>query len=316
MRRSRSLTIGSSMYGRSPLSNSQLKTLQRTWLLCCGAGVGLVALTDRPALSEEPTEPEKGVLVVATVNGDAITYGEFKISSEEASRRFELLEKHAPETAADRDDVRRLRHNMEAEQLKIHILVAIRRQVRSELQIHVSEEEASDYLAKKISEDPNRTIPEAIRAGQVQLLDALEAVYVDGMNPDDVYQRKIANIMPKKAWEWNLEYFKTPERRKILAMKIEKPDETITDELRNGVRRGLLMLKTNEAIARLLEATDPELIEYRRLQKTDPHNEKLRKKPPNLIVAKRHEWWQKRFRDAQVEILDDHFKDVWKEPFE
>jgi len=227
-----------------------------------------------------------------------------------------LLEKHAPETAADRDDVRRLRHNMEAEQLKIHILVAIRRQVRSELQIHVSEEEASDYLAKKISEDPNRTIPEAIRAGQVQLLDALEAVYVDGMNPDDVYQRKIANIMPKKAWEWNLEYFKTPERRKILAMKIEKPDETITDELRNGVRRGLLMLKTNEAIARLLEATDPELIEYRRLQKTDPHNEKLRKKPPNLIVAKRHEWWQKRFRDAQVEILDDHFKDVWKEPFE
>ena len=220
---------------------------KRSWLVFCGVGLALAVLTVRLGLGEEAAPSEPDLRVIATVNGDAITYHDIKLSVESFSR-FELEKKRTPETAADLEEARRTRHASEAKQLKAHIVVAIRRQVQKEQQVVVSEEEVSAHIQELIDNPDPSSTPQAIRAKYEPLLAALEAVYEHSEDPHDVYQRMLTNRMPREMWELNLQYYKTPERRQMLAKRTEQTELIITDSLRDGVRQGLMMRKTQEAV--------------------------------------------------------------------
>lgn len=264
--------------------------LQRTLAVRITFCLAFICLSVRLGLGGAQRGAEAAARVIASVNGDTISYRDIKVPTAKVSKLFSSREKRPRVMPGDKAEFERLRHELDVRELKTHIIVAIRRQVRSELKVRVSDDEVTAYIQDLMDNPDPSSTPEALRAENKRLLTALEAVYLHSEDPDDVYKRLLANEMSPKIWELNLEYYKTPERRELLSRPIE--DEPIIDDgTRAGVREGLLMRKTDDAIAQLLRTTDP----------------KVKSKPYNFVEIKRYEWWQKRLHGffTERQYVDD-----------
>jgi hypothetical protein len=193
----------------------------------------------------------------------------------------------------------------------------VRRQQIARFGIDPTEEEVEErwerYRRERQAEGEPIDVDVMLRQGREnlrQLLKALEEVVDEGQDADAVYQRRLVNRMSREEWRLRLQYEATPHRRELLERLLSLPDDELFKP-HEAFREVLVMEKLNELIDEELVATDPAFAEYMRLAATDPGNDKVQSKGPNYKAARRHQWWEQRYHEANVEIRIERFKDAW-----
>lgn len=262
--------------------------------------------------------------VIAVVNGEAVKYAAVKVApgADLLLMRFRRAHGRDPETEADREAMERERRAREIRNLSEFIRAAVRQQQTARFGIDPTEEEVEErwqrYRRERKAEGEPIDVNVMLRQGREnlrQLLKALEEVVDEGQDADAVYQRRLVDKMSREEWRLRLQYEGTPERRELLERLLALPDNELFKP-HEAFRKVLVMERLDKAIEEDLVAKNPEFAEYVRLATTDPGNQKVQSKGPNYRAAKRYEWWQQRYREAQIEIKDDRFKDALKHVYE
>lgn len=281
-----------------------------------------VAIVCVIALPWSGAEQLADAMLIATVNGEPVTYERIRVKAKVVLARFRRIHERAPETEADRDAMERDMRESEAANLAVSIRAAVRRQQTTRFGIDPTEQEIEErwrqWELEREAEGERIDRGAMAREGKKnlrQLLKALEEVIDQGHDADIVYERRLTGKMSREEWRLRLQHEGTPEKRKHLERLLSVPDEELFN-LHDGFRRVVLGEQLDKAIEDELARTDPEFRDYINLAATDPGNARVQSKGHNYRIAKRYEWWQQRYREAKVEIKVGRFKDAWKEPFE
>ena len=256
---------------------------------------------------EPPTSEASDTAAVAIVNAESIPYSAIRVTPEGATIRFVLENGREPVTDADLRQVEQIRRRAEVAQLVGYIQEAIRARQISRMRIQISDAEIKQRSERLIREGDSPKAHAAFREKQLNLLDCLRAVHEDSQDADDVYNARLAEGMPPELWKAILRQYRTPEQRVELEELLNYEGDLDVDA-QEIARFELRMEKLRRAIEEDLIRTDPEFAEYIRLTKTDPGNEKVQSKGHNYKTAKRDEWWQQRYREAKIEIVDERFE--------
>lgn len=255
---------------------------------------------------------DKGV--IAVVNGRAIPYSVIKVTVDAARNRFAYEHERSPATDADGQEVERIRQRYEVKQLVSYIQGTIRSQQVARFSIECSDAELEARWERILEERDQPGTREDNRERIANLLDCLRAVHEGSADPDVVYDTRLTHKLTRREWKSVLQQYGAPERRRLLE-ELLSDDEEFDDSAKDAARSALIMEKTMEAVEEELIRTDPEFAEYMRLARTDPRNEKVQSKGPNYKTGKRYGWWQERYREAEIELKDERFKDALKELF-
>jgi len=280
----------------------------------CAAG--LCCLVSLFGLGESPKNGDRNEVIVAVVNGKPIPFSAIEVPIEVATSAFVHEHERDPNSESDLAEVEKIRQRAESKRLVNYIRGTIREQQLERFGIECSDAELRARWQRLVEErDPPSSRAET-RAEMENLLECVRAVHEDGADPDVVFETQLGPGMTREQWQSVLRQYKNPEVRRLMRERLNKDPEKYDDDAKEMARAVLLTEKLRLAVENDLGRSDPEFAEYARLIETDAQNEKVKSKPYNYMEIKRNEWWQKRFGDAKVEILDDRFKHVWKEPFE
>ncbi len=254
-------------------------------------------------------------VAVAIVNGHEVPYSAIKVATEMARIRFAYEHERDPRTESDIAEVETIRRQYEVKRLADHIRTTIREQQIDRFNISCTDSELK-IRWERLLEDRDPLASQAARNAKISnLLACLTAVHEEAADADVVYETQLSFKLTRKQWRAVVRQYRSPEQRaalsKILAEKI--PD---LDDYRDAVTTVLLSEKLDAAIEKELAQTDSEFAEHIRLSASDPGNEKLRSKGPTYKAAKRHEWWQARYREADIKIADDRFRQALRLLFE
>lgn len=252
--------------------------------------------------------------VIALVNGRAIPYSVVKVTVDAARSRFVYEHERSPATDADVQEVERIRQRYEVKQLVSYIQGTIRSQQVARFGIECSDAELQARWERILEERDQPATQARNRAKLANLLDCVRAVHESSADPDSVYDTRLTYRMTRKEWKSVLRQYGAPESRRSLE-KLLSDDQEFDESAKDAARSALIMEKTMEAVEEELIRTDPEFAEYMRLARTDPRNEKVQSKGPNYKTGKRYGWWQERYREAEIELKDERFKDALKELF-
>lgn len=253
--------------------------------------------------------------VVAIVNGTPIRYAGIEIATQAVTNRFVFERKRDPATPADLEEIEQTRRRLELKRLGTAIRVTIREQERARLKIEATDEEILARWSRIQSEQDAPSTVASIRAKNTALLAALDAVYDDARNPDQVYETQLDGKVSRVEWDAALRQYACKTARESLARLVARDEQSLAD-LEDAIRAVVLREKLEHAVEEELIRVDPEFAEYVRLSQADPGHEKVQSKGPNYRLAKRSEWWRQRYKEADVQIKDARFKGAWKEPFD
>ena len=264
----------------------------------------------------EPTTNDSGdTTLVAIVNTKPIPYSAIKVTSEAATNRFVFENERGPETEADLLQVEQIRRTSEVNQLAKYIRWTIREQQISRLGIENTDAELKQRWERLLRDGDSPATKAAMHDKLMTLLDCLRAVHEESENADEVYNTRLADKFPRDYWNSALRQYRTPEHFRLLEDMINDDGE-FDEDAKDTANRLLVMEKLQKAIEKDLIRTDPEFGEYIRMAKTDPGNEKVQSKGRNYRLVKRNEWWQQRYREAKIEILDERFEGALGQMFQ
>jgi len=259
-----------------------------------------------------------GSRVIAVVNGELVRYSDVVVApdADVLLARFRREHGSDPETETDKQAMKLAARERESVNVANHIRDIVRRQQIERFGIEPTAQEIEERwkLARQTQHIDQQTAVLRVRNVLREVIAGLEEVIDQGRDPEEVYQRRLADKISREEWKLRIQYQGKPQRRESLKRALALPDEKLFNP-RESYRWILTSEKLTDAIDKDLIATDLEFSEYMRLLKTDPSSEKVRIKDHNYVAAKRHEWWQQRYREAKVEIRDKRFEDAWKEPF-
>jgi len=259
-----------------------------------------------------------GNRVIAVVNGELVRYSDVVVApdADVLLARFRRAHGRDPETETDKQAIRLAARERESVNLANQIRGIVRRQQIERFGIEPTEQEVEERwkFARQTQHIDQQTAVLRVRNVLREVIAGLEEVIDQGRDPEEVYQRRLADKISREEWKLRIQYQGKPQKRESLKRAFALPDEKLFNP-RESYRWILTSEKLTDAIDQELVATDPEFAEYMRLLRTDPGNERVRSKDRNYVAAKRYEWWQQRYREAKVEIQDKGFEDAWKEPF-
>jgi hypothetical protein len=251
--------------------------------------------------------------VVATIEGINIRYEEVQVPPHEAMFLYKLSKGRKPITEDDMLEVHQIRQRLEMDTLAERLRSIIFEKQKARLRVNVDETEVYERwgtLKKEVDFD------EAIKQQRQMiepLLLALKAVYEKKEDRDAVYRNLLADKMTVQQWEIHLNYYRTPERRKILedALKQTCEDLRKLDKgTRIGIRAMLVNEKMNQAIDQEIMKTDSQFVKFKALLREDEKSDNLRSRASQYINSKRKDWWRDQYSKAKIQVKDDRFQDI------
>lgn len=255
------------------------------------------------AYSDDPDDH-----TIATVNGAPIKFKFVRVSLEQAENWFVKGNGRKP-SANDAKALESLLHDLETKALLKAMRLAVRDSEIKRLNIEVSVAEVDERWQEMAGKKDIKTAIDAGRETMAILVDALNAACNGEEDSNEAFRTRLDGRMSKVQWEGHLKYDCTPERRRILAEQARAAGPQI-DDYRKLIKDQILDYRLRVAIDDALTQEDSEYAEYRRLLRDSPNDPKILTKSPMYGEAKRQEWWQKRFQEAKVEILDPRFESV------
>jgi hypothetical protein len=244
--------------------------------------------------------------IVATVNGEQITYKDIDASKEDVLFNVQVRkgEKASQKLKEDPDRLNELVHSFEVQALVREIRTLVYAQQITQLDISVSENEVYQYW-NEITTDMDQEAVQKEKQMLVSIYDGLMQVVVEGKNKDQVYKNQLAGVISKEQWEAHLRSFNTPKRLVALEKQIKEIDSgnVQPDE---GVKAYLQQQKLQEAIDFQVAAQSNEFAQAKeKMEKGTATIDDI-----NLVKNKRLDWWQEKYRQADIEIKDNKYSEA------
>lgn len=285
------------------------KTTARSIRVACWGSVVIILSLAGFGPSETPAPDDTAV--IAVIGGHAIQYSTIRVTAAAARERFIIENGHEPVSEAEVDEVEQMRRTSELRQLAARIRWIIHGQEASRLGVDVTQAEIKARWEELRQERDSERVRDEARAKVRALLVGLNAVYEDREDPDQVYQADLIEIVSREEWRAVLRQYRTRAARRTLEAYLAQ-ESVEPAEVEDAVRLVLMQEKTDKAIDQQLIRSDPEFAEYIRLAGEEPSHEKVQSKGPNYLAAKRWQWWQERYREADIVIKDARFDGVRK----
>lgn len=270
----------------------------------------LALLAHRYDIGQLIADEPPGAATVATVNGAPIVRADIQPSQEAIERRFEQVYERSSRAGENSRSLTQIALELEKSALANRIRVLIRSAQLQRLGIAVSAEEIDERWRKSTQgTDVDAKLGVWNQTLSI-LVDSLQDACVPGADTDAIYAERLDGRMPKAQWDMHVKHDCAPDRRRVLAAYSSKGGAR-REEYPDILESLITTEKTRAAIDRQLIESDAEYAEYITLLNTNPKDERVQAKPPGFRDAKHQQWWQARYREAQVEIKEDLFKDAW-----
>lgn len=237
-------------------------------------------------------------LVVATMNGDKIYYGDIALSLQKIQ-----------------DYVR----GVQADRLVGQIRVLIQEQAADRLGIRVSDEEVNRRVESKFREDGfDNGVASALSAKMRAIADALEAWQKDKSQGRAIYKRMLVNRASEMEWRMAQRCYPTPKDIAGFRSRIPNSLEDIKARSRSSIKKDMIAEELARRVTHDVQATDAEVkffYERKKYRGTVPRppleevaeqirNDLLREKRKFAMSA----WWVQQLRKAKIDIHDEQLR--------
>lgn len=261
---------------------------------------------------QHETQTKRNDDIVAVVENIEIRYGDIKVDLNAPAVRlkYENAKGREPDIVKDRDDLEMIRDEIERNNLAQRIYEIVRSRLIRRFGITVDEREVQ-YMWRQAMRNGGlhqEDLAEERRASLERILDALKDVVVHGRAAEVVYEEKLKDMMSLKEWLLRVKY----EGKKEI---IEKMEELLrranlgqTDL--SLFREILLKRKLDVIIDRELARQDPKVGQELSLAGARVGATGGWVGVSDYVKERRRLWWQERYREAAIEIMDPDFEVV------
>lgn len=243
---------------------------------------------------------------IVRVNSNSVLYSDIMMTTEDVARAFKYRF-HRDPSEEDQEQVQALQQELEASRL----VTLIRRQMRNaelqRLQIMPSEAEINARCEQDYPLERRREMGQKARQGAMLLIQAYEGILVDKQSPDQVFESLLDGLMTREEWDLRLEHDVNTRSLQNLRRSIDRPVEELFD-CHVMMQQLIIMEREGPVLDAEIAKSDPEYREYLRLADENPSSPEVQDKGPMYRRARRDEWWQKRFAEAQIEIIDPRYQ--------
>lgn len=284
------------------------KVTLKTTVILTGLAASVIAGATMVSIAIGQTIGDDSVIVL--VNGEPTRYESVRVRPEMVEERFQKLCGGSSSVVPDRNELARLRREMEVKRTCTRIKGVIVRQITARLGADPTNEEVAALVEQMNQAPESRVSSEKARTAIAAIVDGLDDVAEERLDPKQVYDANLVGIISWDEWLLRVQHESSPERRRLLRQILELPNTELVNVV-DVARARLGMEKLLAVVDAELIRTDPEFADHVHRAAVDPSDPKVQERGPLYRDAKRDEWWKQRFREAKVEIKDERFKDAW-----
>lgn len=143
----------------------------------------------------------------------------------------------------------------------------------------------------------------AVEEGRlVSLMQALDDIYDRGIPPDSAYAMHLAGKYEPSVWETKLLKYSDPALRERLRRNLQRDWRSEVD-FQGAAAEWVQYNKMNDFVDREIAKEDED---YRRFLAGETTG--VLRHNPGYDWEMRERWWQQRFREADIEILDERYR--------
>lgn len=259
--------------------------------------------------------------IVATVDGAPIFYREIKFEENVADTLFEKKYSRPPENEDDFRKVKQIQRKKETENLARTIKNYIYDEILEKKNIIPTTEDLIAQHEKMLKDQDSDKKREDIKM-YAPLILATEAVQKNKMSAEEAYNKYIKGKRKNyriSNWKKFLSQFKSPKLLDSFKRTLYLTGEEITQAIQARRNRWVIEKKVNHVIDDELAATDPEFADLYIIQKEIKQFKKKRKKleswvpfGEDLVRQKRLEWWEKQYKEVDIQIKAPEFSSALK----
>lgn len=205
--------------------------------------------------------------VWGTINGQPIADKTFNPSRKLATDFFVFEHKREPANASDEQEIDSKVKKMECDGLRSAVSTGARDMVKQELGVLVTQQDLDAARKEYLSHDPVQDLP-GMRNKAAAILNGLSAVYDQHQDPDQAYEQKVQNQIPKDLWRVYVHDASTPEGRQKTEKMFRRQLTVTPNEVTQAVASPKTWqataenLKIDSAVDQRLAATDPQFRTY------------------------------------------------------
>jgi hypothetical protein len=267
---------------------------------------------DNPTFGLEATQEHPEDSRIAHVYGEEIRYSDIKVPYSSAVKRFESENGRSPSGPEDEAAVEQIRRESETSNLRKRIESAIRDAEAARLGVAVSQEEISERIDRLLASRDSNVVVDRRNQKLQRLLNALNEVYNNGADPNDVYERKLKEFYSTDEWLAAQRQFRDENARHVLEQSIVGATRETLESDVGSLRSLLLAEKLDKAIDQEIAREDDEYDQYLAATSKKHGDDGFRRPDRSFEWMKRQEWWESRHAAANVEILDPRFGPAWE----
>jgi len=254
--------------------------------------------------------PNQTSNIVAIVEGIPIYASEIKVAKTAVILQFKLLHGHEPLSIADTNELQKLGTELSGKRFLEKACHTVFEKKKADFGFSASDAEIKykwNHLTNGVNFESAITKQHDLVAPRI---DALKAVFENGQDKDLVYDKMLKGILTKAEWEVDLNYYSTPERRKMLE---QYANQTVQDLQKPppGISAIVVNDKIDARIDAFIAKNDTNFANYIKLAASTNYAEINLKYPLNYLAMKRAEWWREQYRKAAVNFYDDKYKQIW-----
>jgi hypothetical protein len=249
--------------------------------------------------------------IAVRIDGVAISYSTVRVAEAIVRRTFEARFGRAPIEPADSEALQGMRTELEANRVRNHIRAHVRDSQVARFGITASTQEVVDRLEQmKRERDPEEVMTNQLEKNE-RIFAALQAIHEDGVDSFEAYGRfALEGHIAKEMWPTVVASYASESARIAFRGALDVP--TSAKELEDHVRRVVIREKLEQRILEEVSEEDSDVAEYLKRRTENSSTEKAVMTDSSFLDSKRRNWWEARYREATVEIVDPRFEGILK----
>jgi hypothetical protein len=247
---------------------------------------------------------------VAIVEGRKISYKEIRMPKESLRLEYRLKYGKYPESGPELGTLALLSEKTEKERLRGRIESIIHQKQIERLGIVVTDVELVNRQRELFAKiDLDAELAKG-REKLLPLIQALKAVMGNDSEEKRLYETYLSKLMSYEEWLVHKQYYHSAQRIAMLEnfANITPEGYRKATEIRALVANEKLDLEIDADLAR----TDQEFAAYNQARRSKDVEtmQRIEKRNPFYLQAKRAEWWRHQYAKADIQILDKKYLDV------
>jgi hypothetical protein len=250
---------------------------------------------------------------VASVEGRDIFLGDIRPAKETLALEFQLAFGRKPSNMEDTNALQVIEKKLSNRKLISKIQALVYQKNVKEFNLSANESEVAAKWHSLTNGIAGAEAANSFDAGQREIkarADAIQAVYISGRNPDEVYSNLLAGILTKAEWQIELNYHATAQHRASL-------DRMATNTLQDyqappkGLAEMVVHDKMNALVDKMLAQSDPNFARCLQAVASTNQDHASSSQAVSYLSQKRDAWWLQQYKSAKIVFYDPRYQKAW-----